>query len=98
VDTTSIVAKTAGMERRQGLLTLYLDPKQERLLLEIPRDSTRVLMFQSLATGFGSNPIGLDRAADAGSYVARFERHGSRVHVVFENWSYRTSLTSREHA
>jgi hypothetical protein len=98
VDSTTIAQKTRGLDRRPGLLTLFLDPRQERLLLEIPRDSTRVLMFHSLATGFGSNPIGLDRAASAGSYVTRFERHGDKVHVIFENWSYRTSLPSRDHA
>ncbi|HEX9084678.1 MAG TPA: zinc-dependent metalloprotease [Gemmatimonadaceae bacterium] len=87
-------AKTAGMERRDGFMPLYLDPRQGKIYLELPHDSTRALMFVSLATGLGSNPIGLDRGASGDSYIARFDRNGERVLVVFENWNYRTSATN----
>jgi hypothetical protein len=50
-------------------------------------------MFVTLATGLGSNPIGLDRGSGGDSYVARFDRNGDRVLVVFENWNYRSSAT-----
>ncbi|HMG71023.1 MAG TPA: zinc-dependent metalloprotease [Gemmatimonadaceae bacterium] len=88
---SSLQAKIAGMEKRDGFIPLYLDPKQGKIYIEIPRDSTRALMFVSLATGLGSNPIGLDRGASGDSYVTRFDRTGDRVLVVFENWNYRTS-------
>jgi hypothetical protein len=81
------------MEKRDGFIPVYLDDSQGKIYLEIPRDSTRSLMFVSLATGLGSNPIGLDRGASGDSYVARFDRSGGRVLVVFENWSYRSSAT-----
>ena len=90
----SIAARTAGMEKRDGFLPLYLDGKSGKLFLELPADSTRVLLFVTEATGLGSNPVGLDRGANAGSWVTRFDRDGERVLVVFENWSYRTSLGS----
>jgi hypothetical protein len=96
---SQLQAKTAGMERRDGFIPLYLDPRQGKIYLEIPRDSTRALMFVSLATGLGSNPIGLDRGASGDSYIARFDRNGDRVLVVFENWNYRTSaLDNPAHA
>jgi hypothetical protein len=92
-------AKTAGMERRDGFIPILLDAKQGKIYLELPRDSTRALMFVSLATGLGSNPIGLDRGASGESYVARFDKTGDHVLVVFENWSYRTSaLDNPAHA
>ncbi len=81
------------MERRDGFIPLYIDNKQGKLLLELPRDSMRALMFVTLATGLGSNPIGLDRGSGGDSYVARFDRNGDRVLVVFENWNYRSSAT-----
>ena len=81
------------MERRDGFIPLYIDSKQGKLLLELPRDSMRALMFVTLATGLGSNPIGLDRGSGGDSYVARFDRNGERVLVVFENWNYRSSAT-----
>ena len=86
-----ISAKTAGREKRDGFLPVYLDNKTGKILLEIPRDSTRALMFVSLATGLGSNPIGLDRGAGYENDLARFDRNGDRMLVVFENWNYRTS-------
>src|ERR1700693_393221 len=88
---SQLQAKTAGMERRDGFIPLYLDAKQGKIFLELPRDSMRALMFVTLATGLGSNPIGLDRGSGGNSYVARFDRNGDRVLVVFENWNYRTS-------
>ena len=81
------------MERRDGFIPLYIDNKQGKLLFELPRDSMRALMFVTLATGLGSNPIGLDRGSGGNSYVARFDRNGDRVLVVFENWNYRSSAT-----
>ncbi|MFL5477610.1 MAG: zinc-dependent metalloprotease [Gemmatimonadaceae bacterium] len=96
---SSIQSRTAGMDRRDGFIPLYLDAKQGKIFLEIPRDSTRALMFVSLATGLGSNPIGLDRGASGDSYVARFDKTGDKVLVVFENWNYRTSaLENPAHA
>lgn len=88
---SSISQKTAGLEKRDGFIPIYLDDKQGKILLELPRDSMRVLMFFSLATGLGSNPIGLDRGANGDNFITRFEKNGERVLVVFENWNYRTS-------
>ncbi len=81
------------MVKRDGFVPVYLDDKQGKLLLELPRDSMRALMFFSLATGLGSNPIGLDRGANGDNFITRFERNGERVLVVFENWNYRSSAT-----
>jgi hypothetical protein len=89
----AIAAKTAGMEKRDGFIPLYVDPNGVKLYLEIPHDSLRVLYFLSLATGLGSNPIGLDRGSEQGEYVARFDRSGDRVLLVLENWKYRSSAT-----
>ncbi|MBA3657341.1 MAG: zinc-dependent metalloprotease [Gemmatimonadaceae bacterium] len=95
---SGIAAKTAGMEKRDGFVPVYLDSKEGKILLEIPRDSMRTLMLMTLATGLGSNPIGLDRGAGGPENVARFDRNGARVLVVFENWNYRTSLNNPAHA
>jgi hypothetical protein len=80
-----------NVQRFDGLIPLRIDDRQGKLFLEV-RDAERVLMFTLLSTGLGSNPIGLDRGGDGGSYVTRFERNGDRVLVVFENWNYRSSL------
>src|SRR5512146_1123949 len=94
---TSIAARTAGMDRRDGFLPIYLDPHQGRILLELPHDSTRALLMITQATGLGSNPIGIDRGASGDTYVARFDRDGDRVLLVLENWAYRSSSGSADH-
>jgi hypothetical protein len=89
-----IAAATRGLERRDGFIPVLLDADQAKVYLELPRDSLRALAFFTLATGLGSNPIGLDRGSDGASQVVRFDRSGDRVLVVFENWSYRSSGTA----
>ncbi len=88
----TIAEATGGMERLEGFLPVWLDSAQGRLFLELPADSTRAIVYFTLATGLGSNPVGLDRGADGASHVVRFDRSGRRVLVVFENWGYRSSL------
>lgn len=88
---TSITARTAGYEKRDGFVPIYLDQRQGRILFEIPRDSMRALLLISQATGLGSNPIGIDRGSDGEARVVRFDRDGERVLVVFENWGFRSS-------
>jgi hypothetical protein len=86
------------MDKKDGFIPIYLDNKSGKIYLEIPRDSMRALMFFSLATGLGSNPIGLDRGAGGDNYVAEFNKNGDRVLVVFENWNYRSSaLNNPDH-
>src|SRR5262245_46456862 len=89
----AIAGKTTGMERREGYLTMYLDARSGKLLLELPRDSTRALLLISQATGLGSNPVGIDRGASDASHVVRFDRDGDHVLAVFENWGYRSSAS-----
>ncbi len=88
---TTIAARMQGMDKRDGFIPVYLDEKLGKVFLEIPRDSTRLLFFVQEATGLGSNPIGLDRGGGGSENVARLERRGDRMLVVFENWQYRTS-------
>ncbi|HVX39560.1 MAG TPA: zinc-dependent metalloprotease [Gemmatimonadaceae bacterium] len=95
---TSIASRTAGLERRDGFLPIYLDSHQGRILLELPHDSTRALLMVTQATGLGSNPIGIDRGSSGETYVSRFDRDGNRVLLVLENWAYRSTSGDPDHA
>ena len=88
--TPTIASRTAGLVRHAGFLPVYVDAAKGKALVELPGDSTRVLLFLTQATGLGSNPVGVDRGADGASYVARFDRAGDRVLLVYENWNYRS--------
>ena len=62
-----LAAKTRGLERREGFLTLHLDPEKGKVWLEVPPPAgpegiaLELLYVEGLATGLGSNPVGLDR-------------------------------------
>jgi hypothetical protein len=90
---TSIAARATGFERRDGFVPLYVDPHQGRIYAELSGDTTRALFFASMATGLGSNPVGLDRGAEGREQVVRFDRDGDRVLMVFENTGFRSSLS-----
>ncbi|MBA3673148.1 MAG: DUF5117 domain-containing protein, partial [Gemmatimonadaceae bacterium] len=94
---TTIAARTAGFERREGFISLHVDSKQGRLYAELPRETSRALFWTALATGFGSNPVGLDRGASGDEFVVRFERDGERMLMVLENTTFRSSLSDAAH-
>ena len=94
---TSIAARTTGLEKLDGFIPLYVDSKSGKLLAELPRDGARALFWTMLATGLGSNPVGLDRGASGDEQVVRFDHEGDRVLMVFENNAFRTSLDDPAH-
>jgi hypothetical protein len=85
----TIEERTSGLKKIDGFFPLYWDEAAGRLFLEIPRLDTEVLYSTGLATGLGSNDIGLDRGILTGSRIIRFERVGPRVLMVQPNYQYR---------
>src|SRR5687768_6448835 len=57
----SIDDRTKEFKKIDGYFPVYWDEAAGRLWLEIPRLETEVLYSTGLATGLGSNVIGLDR-------------------------------------
>ena len=94
---TSIAARTSGFERLDGFIPLYVDSKQGKLFAELPRTGTRALFWTILATGLGSNPVGLDRGASGDEQIVHFQPQGDKVLMVFENTAFRTSLDNPAH-
>jgi hypothetical protein len=87
----TIAGRTAGLDKRDGFIPVYLNDRTGAVWLELPADSTRLLFMTTLATGLGSNALGLDRGSGGGVRVARFDKSGERVLVTFENTRYRSS-------
>ncbi len=80
---------TAGKEKKEGFFDLYWDAKAGKLYLAIERFDEPFLFVNSLATGLGSNDIGLDRGQLGDSRVVSFRRIGQRVFLVQPNLDYR---------
>jgi hypothetical protein len=90
----SITQYTAGFEKIDGYFPLYWDAAGGRLLLEVPRPGEEFLYLTSLATGLGSTEIGLDRGMIGAGLIARFDRVGPKVFLVFTNPRFRAAGTA----
>ena len=85
----TIESHTQGMQAIPGFFPLYWDASGGRLWMEISRLDEEVLYARGLASGLGSNDIGLDRGRLMGSRIVEFERVGPRILMVQPNYQYR---------
>ena len=90
----TIEEKTSSMEKMDGFIPLYWDNSTGKLWLEVGRWDTDLLHMTGLASGLGSNDIGLDRGALAGSRVVRFHRVGPKVLLIQPNLDFRASSSN----
>lgn len=95
----TIVKKTDGLTARQGLLTNYVDTQSGKAYLRLPRPDDKgsigkYLYVESLATGLGSNDVGLDRTQIGAANVVDIYEVGDRVFMEAENLSYRSDTSS----
>jgi hypothetical protein len=91
----AIARLTAGLEKKQGLLDLYLDRQKGKVWLEVPPatgkggETGSYLYVEALLTGLGSNPVGLDRGQIGDTRVVTFRRVGGRVLIEQPNFRFR---------
>jgi hypothetical protein len=85
----SIAERTKAMVRHEGFVDLYWDEASGRLFLELDPSGRELLYQVSLASGLGSNPIGVDRGQLGGTHLLRVERVGPRILLVERNHRFR---------
>jgi hypothetical protein len=90
----SLDDKTAGLERQQGLFTIWQDSEAGKVWLKLPPANerghiARVLYIDGLARGLGSNPVGLDRGKLGSTVVLDLRRLGGKVLFEQPNLMYR---------
>ncbi|HEV7765161.1 MAG TPA: zinc-dependent metalloprotease [Thermoanaerobaculia bacterium] len=86
---TTAPTPTPSLETFDGFVPLRWDAQNGKLLMEITRFGEEVIWQVSLASGVGSNPIGLDRSQLGATHLVRFERVGPRVLMVEPNYAFR---------
>ncbi len=91
----SVDDRVAGFKKLDGFVPLYWDEAGGRLWMEMPKLNTEVLYSTGIAAGLGSNDIGIDRGALAGSRIIKFERVGPRILVVQPNYRYRAMTANQ---
>jgi hypothetical protein len=90
----TMAAQTAGMERHDGFIPFYFDERTGKLLFEVQRLDQDFLYLPTLATGIGSDALGLDRGTTGVTQIVRFQRFGPRVLLESRNTDYRATADS----
>lgn len=91
----SIASRTAGMEKKAGLLTFHIDRKGGKVWLEVPPATKpggevgSFIYVESILTGLGSNPVGLDRGQLGDTRIVNFRRVGNRFLIEQPNLRFR---------
>ena len=94
-DIQSVEEFAAGKQKFDGFMPFYWDEATGKVHLEISRLDQEFLYIHSLATGLGSNPVGLDRGQLGGQKVVRFTRVGPKILLIQRNLRFR-ALTDNE--
>ncbi len=84
----TIEDKTAEMERREGYVTFWWEAGAGKIWLRL-KPGEQMIYVHSLATGLGSNPVGLDRKQLGGTRLVEVRRVGPRVLLVQPNLRFR---------
>ena len=87
----TVEAWSMDREANEGFQTWHWDPREGRVWLEISKWDEDFLFACGLATGLGSNPIGLDRGQLGKQWVCQFRRVGNKVFLVAKNLDYRAT-------
>lgn len=85
----TIAEKTADMQKFEGYFSFFWDAETGKIWLEIDKWDIEFLYVNALATGVGSNDIGLDRGQLGGERIVKFVRSGPKVLLLQPNYSFR---------
>jgi len=94
--------RVRGLERRSGLLELYVDRERGSIWLSLPAPTSprgevgRHLYVDGLETGLGSNPVGLDRGELGPARIVIVRRVGGRVLFEQVNPAFRAITDSAD--
>ena len=79
---------------REGFVDLRYDDASGALHWRLPASEEPFLLQVSVASGLGSNPIGIDRGALGPRHVVRVRRLGKKVLLIADNLGFRAGSDS----
>jgi hypothetical protein len=95
---TTFAQATAGLERRPGLLPVYVDAKGGRVLIALTPDAKgdcgEFIYSVAMRSGLGSTPVGIDRSNPGPSQLLSFRRVGGKVMAELESTAFRADQGS----
>ena len=91
----SQVLNKKELQPYKGFFNFHYDISTDKIYLEVKDLNKEFLYVNSLATGVGSNDIGLDRGQLGQERMVKFEKAGNKLLLVQPNLSYR-AITNNE--
>lgn len=95
-DLPTIEEKTADLTRHSGFFAYYWDPDEGKIWIEIARVGEEFIYIHGLASGLGSNPVGLDRGQLGNTRLVAFQRFGPQVLLVQSSQRFRADTDNPE--
>ncbi|WP_046757933.1 zinc-dependent metalloprotease [Kordia jejudonensis] len=81
-------------EYYKGFFNFSYEEKRDKIFLDVKRLNEDFLYVYSLASGVGSNDIGLDRGQIGDGVVVQFQKIGNKLMLVQPNLRYRANTTN----
>ncbi|QHI35920.1 hypothetical protein IMCC3317_12680 [Kordia antarctica] len=81
-------------ENYTGFFNFSYEEKTDKIFLEVELLNEDFLYVYSLASGVGSNDIGLDRGQIGDGVVVQFQKMGNKLMLVQPNLKYRANTTN----
>ena len=89
----SQVLKDKKLQNYKGYFNFYYEESQDKIYLEVDKLDEEFLYISSLASGVGSNDIGLDRGQLGAERIVKFVKAGNKLLLVQPNQDYRAIWT-----
>ena len=83
------------LEKFEGFFNFYYDNSTDKIFLEVKELDKDFLYINSLATGIGSNDIGLDRGQLGNERLVSFQKAGNKLLLIQPNLSFRANTTNK---
>ncbi len=82
-------------EQHDGFFDFFWDDATGDVWLALDQTDEPFIYVSSLASGLGSNPVGLDRGQLGETRVVSFRRVGGRAYLIQQNLKYRATTTNQ---
>ena len=79
----------------EGFFDFYYDNSTDKIYLEVTELNRDFLYINSLATGIGSNDIGLDRGQLGNERLVSFQKAGNKLLLIQPNLSFRANTNNK---
>lgn len=85
------ILKKTNLKTYEGYFDFYYDESSDKIYLKVDKLKEEFLYVNSLASGIGSNDIGLDRGQLGNERLVYFEKAGNKLLLIQPNLKFRAN-------